>query len=64
MNQQHPYLLLPTFLACLLILTAPSTFGLGWEVATLPLISRVIRVKDSSTFTDSFADVSKNLTLK
>ena len=63
-NQQHPFCWLLIFFEPLLILVAPSALGLGWEVATLPLISLVIKVKDSSTLTDSLAEVSRNLTLK
>jgi len=63
-NQQHPFCWLLIFFEPLLILVAPSALGLGCDVATLPLISLVIKVKDSSTFTDSLAEVSRNLTLK
>ena len=63
-HQQQPFCWLLSFLEPLLILVAPSALGLGWEVATLPLISLVIKVKDSSTLTDSLAEVSRNLTLK
>lgn len=66
-TQQHPPLFLPwIFLPLpLVILVVPPWSALfGYEVATLALISRVIRVKASSTFIDSLADVSKNRTLK
>ena len=64
--QQHPpFLVSLIFLAPpLLILVDPSCLGFGWLVATLPFISLVIVVKASSTFNDSFAEVSKNRTLK
>ena len=63
--QQHPLFFWLSFLVFLLILVELSWVGLfGAEVATLLLISRVIKVKASSTFWAFLAEVSKNLTLK
>ena len=65
-QQQPPPFLPEIFLLApgLILVEASWAFLLGALVETLPFISLVIVVKASSTLSDSFADVSKNRTLK
>ena len=64
-HQQHPPFFFSNDFPLFLVNLAPSVcLGFGADVATLPFISLVIVVNASSTLSDSFAEVSKNLTLK